>query len=885
MNLMGQNVAPQPIPYCESINASNIGSYDGEHLGYFCYDISKNTTIPTNVYSTSAQGLSLKPKSHVHIYDGTHIKPTGNSQFTAKIVDPGISAAWFEPNGQSGYANLNQTMELGFMIEDLQIYIDNGILNPYDPDELDLQVETINPYGVSKTQYGFYYEPYEVTTDASGEEVWTKDMTSGSHDYSWRFRFAPNYTGFWTYKVKLTANINGIIQEYKMNLRIECGWSDHKGRLVVTPGNKYLKYSHSNDPFFAIGNGVSKSGFYDLKPDRLDRWLNGVQDLVDVGANYTRFDLEAQGALPDWPNVLDNPGGIKPPNVGDYSQKQDEMYAFDKVLEKCEVNNIYYTIFRHHVEVFDYPDSPSSPNGKNWDGVSWMHNPYKNQFGYTNYVEYFNDTVALEYHLKTLRYICARWGYSPNFAFYGFSELETWLNYQTVNWHDLYTWIGHQKNHVKNELKYDFGFVSSFGTKYKNINTNNEKTDMDNFEFNLYNSQNDVVHRHVYGESKNVNYKNRFDQTKGFKQLGAIGIQDISKPVLIEEMGYNENKGKIFCCTKLDYHNSIWSTAMMGGYGAGLDWWWDKGLHSFGYHHDLANLRVFFEGEDLFHGNYEPNRWSDATVAINRIKEAYYLVRGDKSRVLGWANNATSYWRNLEIEPGDCVNSLVNSGLPGIECLTTDGDENIDNNPSSAFYNNVSYDDPLGDITSPSDKALKIKGLKSSSPFNPKYYLIELHTTEGAVNSSYFDNGIVKTNLNGTLYFKWWFTKEAPDVAFKMTYLEGYEGVESQEIDTIIDFTNHNGSDRSKELVNESNSNRASEYDEIRIFPNPSDGLLYIKAYRKKIGKVRLIDIYGNLILEKYFDGPDSHINIEKLANGVYFLYSENKKYKIIKSD
>jgi len=62
---------------------------------------------------------------------------------------------------------------------------------------------------------------------------------------------------------------------------------------------------------------------------------------------------------------------------------------------------------------------------------------------------------------------------------------------------------------------------------------------------------------------------------------------------------------------------------------------------------------------------------------------------------------------------------------------------------------------------------------------------------------------------------------------------------------------------------------------QIKIYPNPSNGLLFINA--KEDSDIELISIQGNLMISKMIYRGISKLDIRALSKGVYFLRLENK--------
>jgi hypothetical protein len=71
--------------------------------------------------------------------------------------------------------------------------------------------------------------------------------------------------------------------------------------------------------------------------------------------------------------------------------------------------------------------------------------------------------------------------------------------------------------------------------------------------------------------------------------------------------------------------------------------------------------------------------------------------------------------------------------------------------------------------------------------------------------------------------------------------------------------------------------------DDLMIYPNPSNGVFYIKLENEKSGEpeVRIIDAQGKVVYIKSFDlnGPaDEEIDIQHLPHGVYHVIVQSEK-------
>ena len=703
----------------------------------------------------------------VHGQNNIPHKFPGKENVTSKRTqsDPNyIESVWYLPSGSPGSVGKYNKTEFGFRLSEssqkkINAFIlknDTTGINPFDPDHVNFEATFVSPTNVQTKRFGFYYSPY---LENKSLDKWDGDTTS----YPWRVRFAPDEIGDW--KVNVVVHLRGNKSPVMTDLTFTCIPSTHKGVLknseMGTDADRYLYYSETGETFVAVSNNISSGGFYTYKPSQNNRQMKGVQELIDAGGNFTRFDMQPQAALPDWP-VYNN-----------YNGKQDEMYGFDRMVEQCEKNGVYFIVFRHHVELMD---SYYNPGGSDWSGVSWFDNPYRIGLALSRKTEYLSDKEAIEWQMKSLRYVFSRWGYSPSFSFYGYSEVNNWYSgiikdekkenpkYKDVDAHELFTnWFINQKGYIEKELSNKVLFSNSF--------SNVPDVEISSTYNGMF-ANSDVISLHNYETVKDVNFRNRFGKVDKYWGL-------YNKPIIFEEMGISDNKLRIYCCTGIEYHNSIWSTAMMGSFGTGMEWWWDRGVHDFNYHTQLQLINTFFEGEDLRKMNYTPQKWSDSKSSAKRTIENFSLVSENQERVLGWVHNATFYWRNLATEY-PCIKELVDKSQLSHPCIVGDGydintegpgdyagekykDEYTENGGAKEIKNDKITDNPT----------FKISGLKKSKGSQKQWYKIEFYTANGTklvveatatqiVSSDAF--GSITPNIPNL-------DKVNPDYSYKVVYL------------------------------------------------------------------------------------------------------------------
>ena len=662
-----------------------------------------------------------------------NIVPASMSNFVDNNGASSIDQVWFTPEGIVGTVGKFHKVEIGFKLgEDINREVENFItkrakgINPFDPEQIDVSVKLIAPNGKEIVTHGFYYLPY---FNNPVKDLWIADTTS----FKWRMRFAPDQIGKW--EAFVTAKIKGFPDSESI-FKFNCIESKHKGLLMNshtgTKADGYLYFSETNETFIPLGHNITTRG-EDVTPSKNEMHKNWVKQLGTNGGNFFRMEMPAGGALPDWPIY------------NDYSGKLGKMYGYDEVVELAEALEMYFIMFRHHVEV-----GKQASWGVNWD--CWTNNPYKKSFNLGTSKDYFLNEEVIKFQKHALRYIMARWGYSPSFAFYGYSEVDLWVEETGLEDSESFKlfadWFVEMKNYIKTDLHFTSDkFICSFRSGRVISDLKHPKPASKIFD------ECDVISLHTYSYKKNDNYR-RFDYLKGFSDAW-----DNKKPVLLEETGIELNQG-IFCCTDINFHNTIWASSFSGAMGSGLHWNWDRGIHGQGYYSEYNNLNAFFKGEDFRKTNYVAQRWkNDGTSAMkNATIENFALVSENKERALGWVHNATFYWRDLfTLNP--CIKELLdNNGVLKKPCETEDESAALGSNTMGYTYDNKEFMDKFSRAKGAQEvhanfviKGLKGNGNRIYNPWaNQHWYKISYYSTRGEFDESSIMQ-IESTNAFGKL--------------------------------------------------------------------------------------------------------------------------------------
>jgi len=87
-----------------------------------------------------------------------------------------------------------------------------------------------------------------------------------------------------------------------------------------------------------------------------------------------------------------------------------------------------------------------------------------------------------------------------------------------------------------------------------------------------------------------------------------------------------------------------------------------------------------------------------------------------------------------------------------------------------------------------------------------------------------------------------------------------------------------------KVVINRAAEITADTNHALLIYPNPTDGILYIVNYEPHMGDIEIYDALGKLQnAERKIKDKEMVINISHFACGVYFLKLNGDVYKVVK--
>ena len=239
---------------------------------------------------------------------------------------------------------------------ELWLNLDSAFTNPFDPEQIDVQVEFTSPSGQVWTVWGFY--------------------NPSSVDVHWMVRFSPVEKGIWRYVIKV-KDAEGEAQSPPGVFTAVA--SKHHGFIQIAENKRYLCHTDGTS-FYGVGLWYNDSPWQGTRGKIQEMDLD---NLKQRGTNFICTRLEMLETLAT--------------GLGRYDQAVCDR--LDQVFSWCEQRDIYIGLnlwFHNYI------------SEKVWE--SWLKgNPYKSV---TTMSDFYSSQEAWQYQEKMHRYVIARWGYS-----------------------------------------------------------------------------------------------------------------------------------------------------------------------------------------------------------------------------------------------------------------------------------------------------------------------------------------------------------------------------------------------------------------------------------------------------------------------------------------
>ena len=724
--------------------------------------------------------------------------------YTSAKDAPIRSLAWFtgQSKNDTFIFNKGSKVELGISLCDelnnqIQTFFSNSSkdsrkINPFNRHDLSLEAEFYSNGKLIQKRSGFYYEAFKRDLRSN---KWIPDTSS----FSFRIRFEPPQAGEYFVKVSLRSKF-GHTQDFFVSF--EVNESTHKGCLQVGTDGKHLKYSGSGKSFHGVGQDIPWTSWEDwytmdkaVGPKKFDMIHKALEAFDKAQGNFTRFVAAPWFMQLEWEAL------------GNYKPKMGQAWEFDRVVEYCDKNEIYFLFCAlMHGPLMSKPDDKEDLPGIRWE--KYCYNDLDKTpaivaceapIGISKAIEFYSNPKARDHMKNYFRYLSARYGYSSSVAGWQLmSEVDETAEYRDVEvdgkWMDhsenrrhVREWTDELSRYLRYELT-DQHLISISMITGKNFS----KTLWDPELYNLPCIDFTGFHDYMFeaipsiGKIRNRNLLARYysvsELNTGY-QNGRISYPDYQKkPFIYDEFGHiltvqrkipEDDKidpTKDFNnCADFMIKQDLWFTFASGCAVAGLDWWnQDEPTRYSMWGKYYLPLHEFMSTIDYETVNYSSirtingrpviaQRWPLTDKKIRRstasmyrkddLLEAYMQVSEDRSQGFGWMQNRSAHWYNL-IEEYPCLKSMLNGTNPyHISYIAKPEDDDLQEKP----------------IDIPEDTYfVEMLGLKKRCLYTINFYDTNVGKP-GPVKT-------VKTNRKGVLkiYAPVMNHKIDPDIAFKV---------------------------------------------------------------------------------------------------------------------
>jgi len=428
--------------------------------------------------------------------------------------------------------------------------------NRFDPDIIRLDSMFTAPSGREMVVPGFWFQNYVRSLSGGYEQL------SPSGAASWRIRFTPQETGSYSLMLAITTNGVAIGPPLTANFTVtNTNPPTRSGYVQIAPGQQYFR-TGDDQPLRLIGENVcwhGGRGTYDY-----DNWFPAMQA---AGENFARL------WMCPWAFGIE----CEPGTLRDY--RLDRAWQLDYVVQLAEQRGIYLLLCLDYHGMFQtVPDY--------WGGNDvWKSNPYNATNGgpCLSPNAFFTNTTARALYQKRLRYLVARYGYSPNLlAWEFFNEIDNSYNNLTAT--DVAAWHGT----LGTWLRTNDAFGHLITTSLTGSSDRPEIWQLPQLDFASY---------HSYGEAKPAT------------RLASVSQSFLSrygKPVMIGEFGVNFAGWDRASDPYLrGFRQAVWGAAVGGSTGTAMSWWWEN-IHSENAYPLLAAVGTVLNRTGWGSGSWSP---------------------------------------------------------------------------------------------------------------------------------------------------------------------------------------------------------------------------------------------------------------------------------------
>jgi hypothetical protein len=436
---------------------------------------------------------------------------------------------------------------------------------PFDPDSVDVWAEFESPGGKRARADAFFFQDYYRQEDAP------RDRLVPQGPPGWRVRFTPTEPGAWRYRLRV-KDASG-----------EAQWGPGEFTALAPSAPGFARVSKADprffefddgSPFFPIGHNVRSS--FDRRMDQQFPWARRRDEGAAVYPRYfERMRASGENLVEIWSAAWSLGLEWSPVDRGYHGVGQYNLmhaWEMDRVLESAEHNGIFVNlVINNHGKFSTFSDEEWDANPFNTANGGWLHDPG----------EFFTDELAFAAFRKLMRYMIARWGYSPNILGWQlWSELDlTGTERGQYMRPEITEWHRRAGRAVREMDPYDHLISTHVAGDYQRQNP--EVVALPEIDFAAVDA--------YYGQADPLRIVALMRATAAYNRR-------FGKPVLVTEFGGSSMaQGARYLEETL--HAALWAAPAVGLVGAPMFWWWQL-IDEENYYPRYLALSRFMRGED-----------------------------------------------------------------------------------------------------------------------------------------------------------------------------------------------------------------------------------------------------------------------------------------------
>jgi hypothetical protein len=436
---------------------------------------------------------------------------------------------------------LRQVGEPGklFGLTELEIETDAVPLNRFDPAQIDLGVRFTAPSGKVVLVPAFSYQDFDPATLAQRGAP------------TWRVRFTPTEAGQWEAHAEFASP---KLTSQPMSFAVADDLSAHGFIRIDKQNPRYMAFDDGTF-FFPIGLNLGWSNQPNLGGlKEYQRWLDR---LSQNGGNVGRVWMSAWAFGIEWNDT----------GLGDYSGRMKQAWLLDQVFKLAEQRGVYLMLTLLNHGAFSTSVNPE-----------WNDNPYNAANGgpLKEPRLFVRNKQARELFKRRVRYIAARWGYSPNlFAWEWWNEV-SWTPIDDLS---LKPWVAEMTEYIR---QYDPNqHLASLS--YAGAGGATALWQMPELSF---------VQLHDYSGNDPVKLLPL--------QSRAMATKYPDKPFLLAEYGYSaDGASALPSRDAIQFHNGLWAAPFSGMSSTAMYWWWDTLVDPHNMWGEYKGISTFLKNENL----------------------------------------------------------------------------------------------------------------------------------------------------------------------------------------------------------------------------------------------------------------------------------------------